>query len=55
MRQATGLVLAAGLMALAPAGGSEPPADRVVVNGRIWTGAGGPRVMDGRDTFRAGP
>lgn len=45
MRQATGLVLAAGLIALAPAGGSEPPADRVFVNGSIWTGAGGPRAQ----------
>src|SRR5688572_19800817 len=45
MRQTKGLVLAGVLGALAAAGGSEAPADRVFVNGNVWTGQGGPRAQ----------
>ena len=36
--------MAGAFLALAAAGGSEVPADRIFVNGSIWTAEGGPRA-----------
>ena len=43
LRPATLLTLA--LLAAAATGGSEAPADRIFVNGRVWTGLPGPRAQ----------
>ena len=44
LRTPAGVVLGV-LAAVASAGGSEAPADRIFVNGRIWTGAGAERAQ----------